>query len=42
MPASRQFRIVLVREGVGAGPQMEEHVDKELTYDGAQVTVSLR
>ncbi len=42
MPASRQFRVVLVREGVGAGPQIAEHVDKELTYDGSQATVSLR
>ena len=42
MPAARQFRIVVVREGVGAGPQMEEQVDKELTYDGSQATVSLR
>jgi len=42
MPASRQFRIVLVRPGAGAGPQIEEHVDKELTYDGSPATVTLR
>ncbi|MFZ0394719.1 MAG: TIM-barrel domain-containing protein [Terracidiphilus sp.] len=42
MPASRQFRVVLVREGVGAGPGMEEQVDKELTYDGSEASVSLR
>ncbi|HWE87247.1 MAG TPA: TIM-barrel domain-containing protein [Terracidiphilus sp.] len=41
MPASRTFRIVLVRPGVGAGPRMEEHVDKELQYTGAAIQAVL-
>ena len=42
MPASRTFRIVLVRPGAGAGPQMEEHADKELQYNGAEQQAVLR
>ncbi len=37
MPAARTFRVVMVRPGAGAGPQMEPAADKEIQYNGSAV-----
>ncbi|MFP5235140.1 MAG: TIM-barrel domain-containing protein [Acidobacteriota bacterium] len=42
MPQNRDFRIVLVGPGKGAGPQPATTFDKEIHYTGAEVTASLK
>ncbi len=41
MVKERRFRIVIVRQDHGAGPGVSARVDRELTYDGSEVQVSL-
>jgi alpha-D-xyloside xylohydrolase len=42
MPASRTFRVILVRPGAGVGPQVEVTADKVLPYNGAAVQTVIR
>ncbi len=41
MASTRQFRLVLVRQGVGVGVGSAVHPDAEISYTGQPVTVSL-
>ena len=42
MPKSRTFRVVLVGEGKATGTEMEGAIDKEVRFDGAPTSVTLR
>lgn len=42
MPAARTFRVVLVRPGMGVGPQMESGADKEIKYDGSMIQAAFQ
>lgn len=42
MPKTRTFRVVVVGEGKGVGPQMEAGVDKEIQYDGGALNLPLK
>ena len=38
---NRTFRIVRVRDGIGAGPKPEEKIDAEISYSGQAVEVPI-
>jgi alpha-D-xyloside xylohydrolase len=42
MPQHRTFRVVLVGEGRGAGPQIAATADREINYDGQSVSVVVK
>jgi alpha-D-xyloside xylohydrolase len=42
MAKTRTFRVIVVGEGKGVGPQMETSVDKEVRYDGAALSITVR
>jgi alpha-D-xyloside xylohydrolase len=42
MVEKRQFQIVLVGSGHGIGGDMTEKADKEIAYDGKEISVNFR
>jgi hypothetical protein len=42
MPATREFEVVLVGPGQGAGPERTRKADRVIHYTGVEVAVPLR